>query len=356
MDIENAIAPEERVRRTLEVFGGSPHSSRVEWNPELRRLSTTAIAIVPGGCYWARKRMHDGEYRGCSYCNFEPVIDAVTEGVPFRGEDHVSMVANALREVGEGAEKICVFTGGSFAPRDIPLEGLLGMARLVAEHPTAKHMLVESRPELLTTEFLGEIKGVLRPDQVLEVAIGFETQDDRIRNGRPGLGLNKGMSRKMFERGVCAIVESGCIPTAYVMLKPYEGMTEAAGLAECIRTIQYVFSYWIRKVLLQVTFPQESAKELTAAWRAGRWKPARLWSVVQALRECRPLGPIMLGQFDDIPPPLALPENCPECTPAFLRALEEYRQTLSLDAFHALPNCSCRTDWEREVHPIENAA
>lgn len=333
-------APRERVRRALVLLEGSPHSEREEWSPEEHRLIKTAIVIIPGGCYWARATHHSGEYRGCSYCNFEPVIDQVTENTRFRVEDHLEMVRQGLAEVAEGAEKVCIFTGGSFAPRDIPEDGLLGMVGLVGAHPTVRHLMFESRPELLTREFLTACVERLGGKR-LEVAIGFETQDDAIRNGKPGHGLNKGMPRALFEKGVRLIKEVGAVSSAYVMLKPFEGLSEREGIRECLATLDYVFAAGVDKVLLQATFPQESAKELAAAWQRGEWQPPLLSSIRHVLEAGAPLGPIMLGRFADIPPPLELPRGCDICTEPLMALFEEYRRSLDVSVFNRTPICGC---------------
>lgn len=340
MEKKEHLVPAERVRRALVLLEGSPHSSREEWSPEEKRLITTAIIIIPGGCYWARKMRHGGEYRGCSYCNFEPVIDVITEHQRFRPQDHVEMVRQGLAEVGVGADKVCIFTGGSFAPRDIPETGLNGMLDLVAAHPTARQLMVESRPELLTRELVAGWQERLG-EKRLEIAIGFETQDDDIRNGKPGEGLNKGMRRKLFEDAVRMFERLGVIASAYVMLKPYEGMNEEQGVRECLATIDYVFGVGIDKVLLQATFPQESAKELAAAWQRGEWRPPLLASIRHVLEAKAHLGPIMLGRFADIPPPLELPRGCATCSEPMMELFEEYRRTLEVSVFLRAPQCGC---------------
>lgn len=332
--------PAERVRRLNVLLEGSPHSRREEWSPEERRLISTAILNIPGGCYWARKTRHGDEYRGCSYCNFEPVIDFVTEGVRFRDIDHVEMVRRGLVEVAIGADKICIFTGGSFAPRDIPEPGLNGMLDLIAAHPTARQLMVEARPELLKEALVAGWQQRLGSTR-LEIAIGFETQDDDIRNGKPGHGLNKGMTRQLFEDAVRIFKRLGVIASAYVMLKPFEGMSEEDGLRECLATIDYAFGVGVDKVLLQATFPQESAKEMVAVWKRGEWRPPLLASVRHVLEAKQPLGPIMLGRFADIPPPLELPRGCEVCTEPMMALCEEYRRTLDVAVFDRAPECDC---------------
>lgn len=337
--------PRERVRRLLTIFGGSPHSWREEWSPEEQRLIKTAIVIVPGGCYWARKTKFNGEYRGCTYCNFEPVIDEVTEGMRFRPLDYAEMVRQGLAEVGKNADKVCIFTGGSFAPRDIAIEGLLGMIDLVREHPTARHLLVESRPELLSDELVREFALRLGSKR-LEIAVGFETQDDAVRNGRPGLGLNKGIVKKQLEAFVRMLLEAKVIPSAYVMLKPFERMSEEGAIVECLATISYCFEIGMEKVLLQATMPQESAKELTQAWKRGEWKPPAYSSIVRVIREMAHRGPIMLGHFDDIPPPFERPQGCSICTEKMSALFEEYRRSLNPKIFFAAPECACKRAWK----------
>ncbi|MBP9748832.1 hypothetical protein KBD18_01375 [Patescibacteria group bacterium] len=331
-----------RVRTHDDTFGGPLHSSRDEWSHESGRLIRTAIILTPGGCYWDR----GDEHPGCTYCAFRTPIQDATGGQPFLGVDHIEMVRTGLALVADKADKACIFTGGSFAPRDISEDGLCGMIDLIAQHPTVQHLMVESRPELLTKAFIRQCIEQLRGKQ-LEVAIGFETQDDTIRNGRDTEGLNKGMHRDRFEECVRMLRAVDAIPSVYVMLKPWHRMTEAGAVTECIATIEYVFRTGAKKVLLQATFPQDNSLPLATAWRAGTWTPPTFASIAQVLTKTAHLGPVMLGRFDDVPPPIAIPSGCEMCTAPMTELFEQYRRTLDRGVLTEGPDCHCPNEWKQ---------
>jgi hypothetical protein len=297
------------------------------------------VLLLPGaGCEWYKKT------GGCTMCGFNQSTRLYTLG----GRLLPSFVFNFLYWLGGRKarrvkpEQLTIYNGGSFlSDREIPLAFQLGVCEKVARHENLGSLLVESRAEFVTEGKLDQFLALLGGKK-LWVAIGLECVTDEIRNRY----FRKGLSRESFERAVKLLRDKGCSVLAYVFLKPLY-LKEGEAIEEAVKTIEYAFRVGVSEVALECAFVQQgTAAEIS--YRRGEFRPPRLWSVIEVAQRARSLGPVRIGGFSDEPPPIAIPENCPVCTPLVANAIDEYRRTNDIRFLDGL-TCGCRDDWKKEI-------
>jgi hypothetical protein len=96
----------------------------------------------------------------------------------------------------------------------------------------------------------------------------------------------------------------------------------------------------VDEVSLSCAFVQENTP-LHELYKLGQFQPPNLWSIIEVIEKTAHLGPVRIGSFDDEPPPIAKPHNCPNCNAVISCAIEKYRQTQDPKVFAGL-NCSCK--------------
>lgn len=105
-----------------------------------------------------------------------------------------------------------------------------------SELPNLKIISLETRSEYVKEGRIKDILDKITKDKKLDFTIGFETQDDNIRNNI----LNKKLNKNIFEQKIEIMGRLGVRLTSYVMLKPSPSMTDQEGIEEALRTIRYL--------------------------------------------------------------------------------------------------------------------
>lgn len=273
-------------------------------------------------------------------CGFNTSTYAYT----FGGRLFPSFVFNALVKLGWRAAKehhpeiLAVFNGGSFFnEKEIPLATQQKVFDFVSKSSCLKTLFVESRCEFITEKNILLAKKILG-EKDLKIGIGFESLDDFIRNKI----IKKGLSRDVFEKTVQTINASGARSYAYVFLKP-PGLSEHQAVAETIKTIQYCFDVGVSEINISCAFVQENTP-LHKLYLNKEFRPPWLWSIIKILKETHSLGFVNVGGFNDEPPPIAKPSNCPHCSHMVEDAINGYRKYHNLSIFGGL-SCDCQIEW-----------
>jgi radical SAM enzyme (TIGR01210 family) len=308
------------------------------------RLGIHGYILAPGGCEWAVKS-HDG----CTFCFYQGAVDSYVGKLPLSEREFNALFAAGFNTMRHTCDAICYFTAGSaLNPGEIPPGTMRYIANSVARSKRPKMLRVESRAPWITAEAVRPIATTLRNvGKTFDIAIGFESQDDGVRNRL----LNKGMTKKQFELAVTTARENGARVTAYIMLKGHWRLGEGYAIEECVRSIQYAFGIGVAEVQLQPLFICADGSIMERKFREGAVKPPWLWSIAEVFRRTLHMGPVILGPLDsEVPVPIALPKNCPACSPAFMERIVRWRMTLNPSVWtDQLPDCSCATDWACEV-------
>lgn len=297
------------------------------------------ILALPGaGCAWYKNT------GGCTMCGFNTSTYAYT----FGGRLLPTLAFNALLKLGWRAAKkhepetLAVFNGGSFFnEKEIPFAAQQNICDFVGKSTRIKTLFVESRCEFITEGRLRLAKEMIG-DKDLKIGIGFESQDDVVRNKV----IRKGLSKEMFEKTVQTINASGAKSYAYCFLKP-PGLSEHQAISETIKTIQYCFGVGVDEVNISCAFVQKHTP-LHKLYLSGEFRPPWLWSIIEVLKATHALGHVNVGGFNDEPPPIAKPSNCSLCSRVVEQAIDDYRKHHDISAFNGL-SCDCQAEWSSEI-------
>lgn len=308
---------------------------QTRYSLNLKRPVQKWTLMLPGaGCaYWKKTG-------GCSMCGFSKATQTYTHGRRYPGFVFDSLFKLADWHSGN-PEELVIFNGGNFWNDDeMPIGFQEKICKRVAEHPHIQSLLIENRCEYITPEKIQITKQLLEGKE-LKVAIGFESQDDYIRNSL----IKKGLSKRMFEEKVKLLKENGASVFAYVFLKPL-GISEKQALKETIATIRYALSVGVDEIDISCAFIQAGTL-MAKKYEKGEFTPPQLWTVLEIINQIQENSwPVNIGGFDDEPPPLAIPTNCESCSTAVYEAIEQFRKTRVLGK---IPSCSCWKEWKKEI-------
>lgn len=285
------------------------------------------------GCVFARR-----PGGGCSNCGFHPLS---TAGAPVSASDLIAQFDGyfgdgpALADVVE----VDLFNSGSFlCDAEIPpavrshVLAALGRSRV-------RRVLIEARPEYVTRDRV-DAACALVGDQRLEVGIGLESADDRVREQL----VRKGFGKREFEQAAAVLAQARARLLVYLLLKPL-GLDERAAIEDAVASARYAFDLVRRlglpaRVALQPVFVAPGTA-LERAYLAGQYQSPSLWSVIEAVQRIAPLGELLIGTSDEGLQPQRAPRGCDRCTLRLRAALVEFNRTHELTPLAAL-DCDCR--------------
>ncbi|MFZ2956919.1 MAG: hypothetical protein WA705_08530 [Candidatus Ozemobacteraceae bacterium] len=238
-----------------------------------------------------------------------------------------------------GVEEVDLYNSGSFfADEEMPDNVRTHVYQRLGKLPLSR-VLLESRPEFITTERVREARQLLG-SVALEVGIGLESANDKVREQF----IRKGFDLPAFERAAAVLAEAGAGMLTNVLLKPL-GLEEAAAVDDAAATGKYIFDLARRlglptRVALQPVFVPPGTP-LEKEFLAGRYSPPSLWSVVEVVRQLHSRGETVVGLSEEGLGPQRSPAGCGKCDQALRQALRDYNRKRTLDVFSGL-TCSCR--------------
>ncbi len=293
------------------------------------------------GCSWLLKS-------GCTMCGY--FNDSLMAGQ--EPSDLMSQFEALLpRYKGEAIVKI--FNSGSFLDDTEVAESVQdAVVGKLASLGEVRKISLETRPEYVTKERLARLLGVIAlggNDVNLELGIGLESASDEVR----GRCVNKGFAYADYERAVSVAQSLGVGIKSYVLLKP-PFLTEKEAMEDAAETI--IKASETADVVSLNPVNVQSNTLADYLWKRKEYRPAWLWSVVEALirgaehidrngldvrLQCDPVGG---GSIRGA-------HNCGTCDGALLDAIKKF--TLTRDAAHlkrgiATANgcgCGCREKW-----------
>ncbi|MBI4435003.1 hypothetical protein HY635_04310 [Candidatus Uhrbacteria bacterium] len=156
--------------------------------------------------------------------------------------------------------------------------------------PNLAVLTLETRPDYVDVaelEFLARALKEGETPTTLELAVGFEAFDDRIRNKV----YKKGLTLREFEECAERVARHHFRLRCYFMLKPVPGMTDADAVADIHRGIEYLDRTAERFGLpiamhLNPTYVA-SGTALEVAFRRGEYIPPHLADVVAAVKRAK---------------------------------------------------------------------
>lgn len=320
----------------------------IKYSPSLAVPVRQRTILLPGGgCSYFRAMKGDA----CTFCAFPEFTREAIKGSghnnffgswKLKAQTYKNMFDHLMTD-SEDVDRIAIFNGGSFFPdAELPTEFQDYVYTKTHQHNNAKQLFVEAYPRFISQRSLE--RGVeLLEEKELMVAIGFESHDDTVRN----VMLKKGIDIKLFEKKIKLMQALGIKTSIYVFLKAPE-LTERQAHDEVISTLQYLSDLGIDEMVLSCAFVPEGTK-LEKMFTAGQFRPPWLWSILSIMRHAEKLNwPLVVGGFDDTPPPIAGPSNCEKCNQLILGKIQDHRETGLMEDIHH-SNCNCSVLWKTEM-------
>jgi len=287
-----------------------------------RAARSFVVVLRTTGCRWRR----------CTMCGYWQ-----ESGTPQPPEALVKQFEFAIHKLkgrcAESPEILKIYTSGSFFDDDeLPSAVRLEILKKAAELGVQK-VVVESRPEFITPERVGEC---VERFAGLEVAIGLETSDDFVREKF----INKGFSFKDFLRAAKVVKsEEACLRTYLLMKPPF--LTEHAALEDVVRSARAVtFSDVLSLNLCNV----QRNTFLEKLWWERHYRPPWLWSAVEALKRIKEFyegvlisDPVGAGSQRGA-------HNCGRCDKKVAAAIRRFSVTQDLNVFAEM-TCDCVEQW-----------
>ena len=276
-------------------------------------------------------------------CGFKFRIDEITKEIKISPRELIEIYKAAKHMVAEETpENLTIYNGGSFLNNDeIPLEVQLEICEDVSSTSSIKVLFVESRPEFVTEEKVSLLVSKLG-EKKLKVGLGLECVSDDIREKC----VNKGLSKKDFEKAVMLLRNNEARILTYVFIKPLY-ITEREAISEAIRTTNYAFQVGSNEVTLEAALVQKGTR-MEEVYRKGNFRPPWLWSVIEVLKATYRLGTVNVGDFTDEPPPIATPYNCERCSTKIVSLFNKYKERHKIDIFENI-DCDCKSIWRESL-------
>ncbi|MGL6316947.1 hypothetical protein [Vibrio sp. WXL103] len=310
-------------------------------------LLTRTILIPGGGCAYYRAKKGNA----CTFCAFPEATRQLTQNKNDI-ENYSSWRLNLstykkmwdlLLSNSKKLEKVSIFNGGSFFPNsELQNDFQTYVYQSIQKHPTIKQLFIECYPNFISKQKLLQAKQLLG-NKDLMIGIGYESNNEHVRNNL----LNKGINQDTFENKVKLMKSLGIKVSVYVFLKAPE-LSEQEAYDDVINTLRYLSSLAVDHISLSCAFVPPGTK-LESLYKVGAFKPPWLWTIIAIEEQAKKHGwPLVIGGFDDTPPPIAGPANCSKCNEQVLGIIEQSRQHGVL-TYDLLPDCECKTQWENEL-------
>lgn len=306
----------------------------------------STLVIPGGGCVYYRANKGDV----CPFCSFPPFSRHVVRGpghehdfTPWTldSETYSEMYTRAIEELGS-CDRLAIFNGGSFFPNsELPETFQHFVYDDVAQRSGIRQLMVEAYPQFITANKLAEGKERLGETEFM-VGIGFESQDDFVRNSL----LKKRINRKDFEAKVKLLQSMEVQVFVYAFLRA-PGLDERQSLTEAVATCRYLHDLGVDEIALSCAFVPPGS-QIEEQYREGKFRPPWLWSILEIQRLSEEEGwPLTIGGFEDFPPPIAKPGNCGMCDDDVSSVLDTIRRSGRLP--QQTPACSCKGKWAQIV-------
>ena len=235
----------------------------------------------------------------CSFCNLP--LKSSTEFVSSDSlKQQIDLAFERYKNELTSFQQLSIGVEGSILDKErFPLEVMTYLLKQTKSLSSLKVLSLETRPEYISSASLENILNSTHASLV-DVTIGFETQDDYLRE----VTLNKSIRRKKFESKIKILGEMGVRMTSYVLLKPGSTMSEKEGIQEAILTIQYLVEtcrkYGTDLIIYMNPVYVAEGSPLAEEFFRSHYIPVRIQSALQVILETRELGiPIYTGLWSE---------------------------------------------------------
>ncbi len=267
---------------------------------------------------------------------------------------HMAQFASAVSKYAAKYDPawIRIYQEGNYTnEREIGQTAQLSIVRLGCLIGGVRRITIESMAKYLTPERVQHLRGAIARDVELEIGMGFEGENEVVRN----VCVNKGESLEDFRKAVDLLKEAGIRSLAYVLLKP-PFLSEREAIGEAIATVRLADSMGFDAVSIEPV-SIHGYTLVHALSLEGLYQVPWLWSVLSVARNVRHVTDLRIGGVGYYPRPKNVahnrhPDGSDGCNKAFWAAIKEYGKTRRVDAFDGL-TCDCIGEWEEECRAQE---
>ena len=283
-------------------------------------VDALVVILRSRGCFWAKKS-------GCLMCGYNrDCMETVSS------KDIIAQFEKAM-EKHAGQPFVKVYTSGSFLdPGEVDPEARDRILKLIGEK--SDKALVESRPEFVSKNALGQIRSMVNN---IEIAIGLETADDSIRERC----INKGFAFKDFERACNTAREANASIRTYLLMKP-PYLSEQAAINDTLVSIKIAgpMSQTISINPMNV----QRGTVVEGLWKKGFYRPPWLWSLLSVLERGSKITDARIISSPSGGGSRRGVHNCENCDAKILEAIEKF--SLGGDRkFLEGMGCTCKSRW-----------
>ena len=266
-------------------------------------------------------------------------------------EEYVNQFMSAFNEFNlQRYHALSLYNAGSLLnEKEMPFSALEEIFCFISKKlPNLKQLIIESRLEYITKEKLEILQKILGNNIRLAVGIGFESQNDIVRN----FLINKGVSKRRFEKVIDLTNSLNIQSIVYLILKP-PFLTEREGIEDAIESTKYLSALKVSQINYE-TMTIEDNTLVNILYEKGYYHPPWLWSVIEILKRVHPFAKPFLTPLKYITEALDTPKNCLICTKlAKEKIYEKYCSDFSLSHFENF-ECTCKSEWLKITREQEN--
>ena len=292
-------------------------------------VDTFVIIFRTRGCSWALKS-------GCSMCGYfnDSAWGKITD------QDILSQYEKAMERY-NNQRFVKIFNSGSFLD-NTEISEKVRTKILKDLSKKVEKISFESRPEYITKESIKKIKNIL-DEQIIEIGIGLETSDDKIRKNN----INKGFSFKDYKKAVDILKENNVKIKTYILIKP-PFLTEKESIGDAINTVKK-----IKDITDTISFNPCNVQKRTYVeylWKQRKYRPPWLFSIVEILKQSQKIVKNNVRIKCDISGggKIRGAHNCRICDKEFLKEISDFSINQDIKVFEKL-NCDCIEKWKDQL-------
>jgi archaeosine synthase beta-subunit len=289
-------------------------------------------------------------YGKCTMCDFAHYKNSqiIEENIKKQHQKALYILNDKSQKV----EHFDLLTLGNFFNNDEVSESLREfLLKSLANIPTLKRVLTESRREYLTLEKLDHAKRCLRDDQILEFALGYESSNDSVRNEI----LNKDLPEHHLDEVLNICKELNVDFVSYVLIKPHL-LTELEGIKDATETAIHVLekakNYGVSaRIAFEPVFVTQKGI-LNYLWKNKKYTPPKIWSIIEViirtatkLNELNVKGKLFVGLSDENLSIGRMTTNCGICDEEIKKEIQRFNGHQEVYSLMNL-NHECKKNWE----------
>lgn len=327
-----------QLRPTVESTWREP----VDWivkdaNINGRPVKSLTITLTPTGCSWASGG-------GCTMCG---EFEGSTKSSIVSAEFHIAQFASAVSKYVTKYHPawLRIYQEGNYTNSDeIESSAQLTILKLAGLLGGVERITIESLAKYITPEIVAKLNEARNPNVELEIGMGFEGENEIVRN----ICVNKGENIDDFHKAVRLLKKMGIRSLAYVLLKP-PFLSEGEAIEEAISTIQVANEIGFDAVSLEPASIHRHTL-LHALNLEGFYQLPWLWSVIKVAMSARNIRDFRIGGVGFYPRPINVahnrhPAGISGCNEILWAAIKEYGKSRNFAIFEGL-DCACKKDWE----------